>query len=52
MVLLTVDEYPYEIEKDIEKMKEEGFSTDEIIGCMEDLQRALEDKINELDNKW
>lgn len=48
MVLLTVLEYQYEIERDIENMREQGYSEEVILDCMNDLKEALECKIEEL----
>ena len=48
MVLLTVMEYPYEIENDIEEMKEKDYSEEEILDCMRELRDALDDKIETL----
>ena len=48
MVLLTVLEYSYEIENDIEEMREKDYSEEEILNCMRELKDALKYKIKEL----
>lgn len=49
MVLLTVLEYSYEIERDIENMREQGYSEEVILECMNELKDALEYQIKELE---
>ena len=48
MVLLTVMEYSYEIENDIEEMREKDYSEEEILDCMRELRDVLDDKIETL----
>lgn len=49
MVLLTVTEYRFEIENDVQEMREKGYTNSQIVDFMYELKQELERKIKELE---